>query len=135
MPDSASLYDKDWYAWTQDQAARLRELPAASRPNGLDVENLAEEVESMGASQRRAIRSLLEQLYIHLLKMAFHPASNALLHWQAKVDGFRIQIEGKSRIVRCCVPACRSSRPRHGFARRAMSGADLARKRQLCLSG
>ena len=38
MPDTASLYDRDWYAWTQDQAARLRAWPEQLRPNGLDVE-------------------------------------------------------------------------------------------------
>lgn len=93
MPDTTTLYEQDWYAWTQDQAARLRELGASLRPNGLDIENLAEEVESMGASQRREIRSFLEQIFIHLLKMQFHPAQQARLHWQSEIDAFRSQIE------------------------------------------
>ena len=97
MPDTSSppglLYETDWYAWTQDQAARLRALPALARSNGVDIENLAEEVESMGASQRREIRSLLEQIYIHLLKSEFHPAQQARPHWETEIDAFRSQIE------------------------------------------
>jgi hypothetical protein len=93
MPDTASLYDTDWYAWTQDQAARLRGMPAALRPNGLDVENLAEEVESMGRAQRRELRSLLEQIFIHLLKFEFHPARDARAHCETEISTFRIQAE------------------------------------------
>lgn len=93
MPDTATLYDSDWYAWTQDQAARLREMPPAMRPNGLDIENLAEEVESMGRAQRRELRSLLTQIYIHLLKFEFHPAREARVHWETEIGTFRIQAE------------------------------------------
>lgn len=57
MPDTAASYDRDWFAWTQDQAARLRAWPEHLRPTGLDVENLAEEVEDMGKSQRRAVEA------------------------------------------------------------------------------
>lgn len=95
MPDTATPYQTDWYAWTQDQARRLRELPPAARSNGLDVENLAEEVESMGVSQRQAVRSYLEQLFIHLLKMEFHPARDAWLHWNTEIEGFRIRLSGE----------------------------------------
>lgn len=95
MPDTAIPYETDWYAWTQQQAALLRELPASTRPNGLDVDNLAEEVESMGASQRRAIRSLLEQIFVHFLKLEFHPAVTARPHWQSEIESFRSQLEGE----------------------------------------
>lgn len=37
-------YDEDLYAWSQDQAARLRAL----RPALVDWEHIAEEVESWG---------------------------------------------------------------------------------------
>lgn len=93
MPDTTGLYGRDWYAWTQDQAARLRAWPEHLRPNGLDVENLAEEVEDMGASQRRAIESLLRQLALHLLKIEFHPADDARSHWMAEVDTFRASLD------------------------------------------
>ena len=71
MPDTASLYDRDFFAWTQDQAARLRAWPEHLRPNGIDVANLVEEVESLGKSDRRAIGSLLGFIALHLLKIEF----------------------------------------------------------------
>ncbi|MEN0075079.1 MAG: hypothetical protein AAGC69_11880 [Paracraurococcus sp.] len=40
MPDDSGLHDRDWYAWTQDQAARLRAWPEQLRPNGLDVKEI-----------------------------------------------------------------------------------------------
>ncbi len=90
MPDdTARLYDRDWYAWTQDQAARLRAWPEHLRPNGLDVEHLAEEVEDMGGSQRRAVESHLRLIALHLLKLEFHPARENRGHWIGEVAAFR----------------------------------------------
>jgi len=85
MPDTASLYDRDWFAWTQEQAARLRDL----RPNGLDVENLAEEIEDMGKSQRRAIESLLFQLSVHLLKLELMRWPGSARHCRQESRAFR----------------------------------------------
>jgi type II secretory pathway component PulM len=81
------LYDRDFYAWTQDQAARLRAL--AARNDGLDAANLAEEVEGLGRSDRRAAGSLIEKLLLHLLKLAWHPAMENRAHWRAEVRAFR----------------------------------------------
>ena len=38
-----SLYQTDYYAWTKDQAAKLRAMAAARVNSTLDLENLAEE--------------------------------------------------------------------------------------------
>jgi hypothetical protein len=59
-----SLYNQDFYQWTQEQAALLR-AGALSR---LDVENLVEEIESMGKSQKKELVSRLAVLIMHLLK-------------------------------------------------------------------
>jgi hypothetical protein len=48
MPSNATLYDSDFYAWANEQAALLR----AGRLSEADVENIAEEIESMGRSER-----------------------------------------------------------------------------------
>ncbi len=64
MPRNAAAYDKDFYAWTQEQANLLR----AGKFSEIDVENLAEELDSMGRSDRREIDSRLEVLLAHLLK-------------------------------------------------------------------
>jgi hypothetical protein len=62
-------YDTDFYAWTQAQAAALRGKEWAA----LDVENIAEEIDSLGRSDRRAITHQLERLLTHLLKWAYQP--------------------------------------------------------------
>ena len=62
-------YDTDFYAWTQTQAAALRDRKWTT----LDVTNLAEEIESLGRSDRRAIGHYLERLLKHLLKWTYQP--------------------------------------------------------------
>ena len=64
MPRNAAAYDEDFFAWTQEQARLLR----AGEFSQLDIENVAEELESMGRSDRREIESRLEVLLMHLLK-------------------------------------------------------------------
>jgi serine phosphatase RsbU (regulator of sigma subunit) len=93
MPEAATLYERDFYAWTQDQAAALRALPERVRPNTLDVEHLAEEIEDLGRSQRAAAQSLIRQILIHLLKLAFHPDQRARAHWRQETREFRVQLE------------------------------------------
>ena len=66
MHTNAELYDQDLYAWTQEQAARLRE----GAWHELDLEHLIEEIEDVGHSQRDALASHLLVLLTHLLKLA-----------------------------------------------------------------
>jgi hypothetical protein len=93
MSDPASLYEQDFYAWTQDQAAALRALPEGLRPNALDVKNIAEEIESLGRSDRRAVGSLLQQVIVHLLKLALTPQEEPRRGWRNELLEFRSQIE------------------------------------------
>lgn len=65
----APAYDEDFFAWTQDQAEKLR----ARRHNEIDWDNLAEEIESVGRSDKRSIRSNLHVVLLHLLKWRFQP--------------------------------------------------------------
>ncbi len=62
-------YDVDFHAWALDQARRLREIDVP----GLDTCNLAEEIESLGRSDRRELASRLGVLLTHLLKWQFQP--------------------------------------------------------------
>jgi len=48
-----SLYEEDYYAWTKAQAAELRRMAARRVNSALDLENLAEEVESLGRERPR----------------------------------------------------------------------------------
>jgi hypothetical protein len=63
------LYETDFYAWTQQQAGLLRER----RWDDLDLDNLVDEVESVGGSERREIRNRLTVLLGHLLKWKYQP--------------------------------------------------------------
>ncbi len=58
-------YEQDFYTWTQEQAALLR----AGRVSELDLANLAEEVESMGRSEKRELESRMAVIICHLLKL------------------------------------------------------------------
>lgn len=64
-----TLYEEDFVAWTEEQASLLR----SGDLSGLDREHLAEEIESVGASERREIRNRLTRLVQHLLKWKFQP--------------------------------------------------------------
>ena len=81
-------YDTDLYEWTIEQAGALRRRAV----NELDYDNLAEEIESVGRSERREIRSRLEFLLIHLLKWHYQPAKQSE-SWRASVSQARQRIE------------------------------------------
>jgi len=72
MAGNAAGYDEDFYAWSMQQARLLRNGEFAR----LDIENIAEELESIGRSDKRQIESRLVVLLTHLPK------------WQVQV-GFR----------------------------------------------
>lgn len=64
-----SLYEKDFYAWANQQAALLR----AGKLDAADIANIAEEIESMGRTEKRELVSRLAVLLLHLLKWRFQP--------------------------------------------------------------
>ena len=66
---SNTLYERDFHAWANEQAALLR----AGRLDRLDIENIAEEIESMGRSEKRELVNRLTILLTHLLKSRFQP--------------------------------------------------------------
>jgi hypothetical protein len=67
--DEASLYDTDYVLWLQEQVAHLR----AGRLHALDVQNVAEELESLNKSQQQQLENRLEVLILHLLKWDHQP--------------------------------------------------------------
>jgi hypothetical protein len=82
-----TLYERDFYAWTQDQAARLRERSH----NDIDWENVAEEIETVGRSDKKEIRKRLEVLLRHLLKWELQPAKRKF-GWLATIAEQRAQL-------------------------------------------
>jgi len=85
-------YDEDFYAWTQEQATRLREAAASGANLPLDWENLAEEIESMGRSDLNGLISHFERLIEHLLKLEISPAANPRQGWKRSVVQQRLSV-------------------------------------------
>ena len=88
MSQNSVLYDEDFFAWTVEQARLLR----AGEFAAIDVDNLAEEIESMGRRDRRELRSRLSVLVMHLLKWSKQPGLRSR-SWSATIREQRRQIE------------------------------------------
>lgn len=103
-PDPTPLYDEDFYAWAQHQAAALRRLQAKSPNVALDFANLIEEIEGLARSDLRTARSQLRRLIEHLLKLENSPADRPRRQWLRSVDDARFELEDVfSRSVRNAV--------------------------------
>jgi hypothetical protein len=86
-----TLYEADFYAWTQEQAALLRRLPAVS--NRLDGQLLAEEIEDLGRSEVRTAQSLCEHIIEHFLKLEYSGLVEPADHWRDEIVEWRLQLE------------------------------------------
>jgi hypothetical protein len=97
MPDGpnpkAPDYDDDFYAWTQHQAAVLREMPVTD--NRFDRENVAEEIESWGREQRDAVRSQARRIIEHFLKLQYSPAQEPRYGWMRSINEARSALDDK----------------------------------------
>lgn len=63
-------YDTDFYDWAIKQAALLR----AGRVQDIDLDNIAEEIESLGRSEKRELVNRLSVLIAHLFKWQLQPS-------------------------------------------------------------
>src|SRR5438105_2292732 len=75
-----TLYDADFAEWSAHTAALLR----ARRFDELDIENLAEEIESLGKSNRLAVHSQMRRLLIHQIKRRIQP-KNETASWRRSI--------------------------------------------------
>jgi hypothetical protein len=71
------LYDEDFYAWSRQQAALLRDGRFAE----LDLEHLIEEVDDLGGALKRSVRSRIRTIIEHLLKLEHSPAQDPRGGW------------------------------------------------------
>lgn len=83
----ADSYDRDFYAWAMKNAELIRQ----GRFTEVDAQHIAEELESMGRSERRALMSRLAVLLAHLLKWQYQPTlrSNS---WQYTIKEQRLAV-------------------------------------------
>ena len=81
-------YDEDLVAWARANAALLR----SGRLGDIDAANLAEELEALGKSERRALCSHIRVLLLHLLKWQFQPEQRSR-SWQSSVVNARREIQ------------------------------------------
>lgn len=93
MDRQDAAYEQDFYAWTQAQAAAIRRAGASRVNADIDWENVAEEIESLGRSDFRSVRSHLETIIEHLLKLMVSPATDPRRGWRRSVGNARIDIE------------------------------------------
>jgi hypothetical protein len=112
-----SLYERDFFLWTQEQAEALRRAAREGSNLPLDWENLAEEIESLGLSDKREILSLLETLIEHLLKLAASPADLPHAQWRKEIRAFRRKL---NRLL-ADSPSLRARAPE--FLKEAMAAA------------
>jgi hypothetical protein len=86
----STLYDDDILLWSEQQAAAIRRLGRNAReiPNELDIENVAEEIESVGRSELAAVESYLELIFVHLIRLLVEPDSTSVRHWRSEIAAF-----------------------------------------------
>ncbi|WP_392480439.1 DUF29 domain-containing protein [Nostoc sp. C110] len=86
-----TLYDEDYYLWLRTTINQLR----AGQFSAVDLENLLEELETMGRREKRAIESLLIKLLEHLLKLKCWDEERERNqgHWKGEIRTFRREIK------------------------------------------
>lgn len=88
MTTQASLYDQDYFLWSQKMAALLR----SQQWDQLDTDNIAEEIESLGKSDRRSLKSNLIILIMHLLKWQYQPEKRTN-SWKVTIREHRRRVQ------------------------------------------
>lgn len=83
-----SSYEQDFHRWTQEQAELLRQR----RLSAIDVDHLIEELETMGARERREVTNELRILLAHLLKWRYQPQYRSR-NWRATIDEQRLSLD------------------------------------------
>ncbi len=85
------LYEIDDHLWLLETIELLKQ----KNFNELDLENLIEELESMGRNDKNAVESLLEQIIRHLLLLQYwtEELDRNYAHWQSEIISFRNQLK------------------------------------------
>jgi hypothetical protein len=87
-PIAVSLYEQDYLLWIEDTVNKLRSRDIG----GLDFENLIEEIESLGRSDKRELESRLRELLEHILKRKYVNMPDCYRGWVESIIKQRIGI-------------------------------------------
>ncbi len=85
---SSELYEQDLYAWAEAQADLLRRR----RCSELDLEHVAEEIEDVGGSLYREVRSRVRTIIEHLLKLEHSAVSEPRPGWERTIRSQRADL-------------------------------------------
>jgi Domain of unknown function DUF29 len=83
-----SLYDADFYRWTQSIAECLR----SGRASPAELQHVAEEIADMGKRDRREVFSRMTVLVMHLMKWAAQPELREKSSWMSTIYEQRDQL-------------------------------------------
>ena len=87
-PPAAALYQEDFVLWTQGMARLIENR----QTEGLDWDNLAEEIRDLGNSFKSAMSSHLENLLNHLIKWELQPQRRTR-SWEDTISNSRREID------------------------------------------
>jgi hypothetical protein len=93
MTDLKTLYEHDFAAWAEQQAEALRAIARGGSNQLLDWEHLAEEIESLGTSQRSALASYIMRIVQHLVKLDYSSAVEPRNGWRRSIRLARLQVQ------------------------------------------
>lgn len=88
---SRQLYDRGFLAWTQEQAEALRRRDV----DGIDWDNVIEEVETLGRSEEQAWTSYRTNVVPHLLRIEHYRSPESLHHGHGEVVDWRVEMCNK----------------------------------------
>ena len=118
ITDRANIYGQDFYAWSRRQAELLR----ARRFSDLDLARLAEEVEDLGETVYRSVRSRVRTILEHLLKLEHSAADEPKRGWRETVRTQRADLD--EDLTAALLPLIEAGLPRfYGKARRDAAAA------------
>ena len=90
MSNLKQLHDRDFNLWIEETIKTIKNKDVSN----MDWENLLEEIEDMGASQKRALDSYVQRLIEHILKLKYWHSEKERNErgWRTEVVNFRNRI-------------------------------------------
>jgi len=86
-----NLYDRDFTLWVEQTVIAIKNRDFEN----MDWENLLEEIEDMGKSEKRSLDSYMQRLIEHILKLKYwySEVDKCRNGWKSEVSNFRNRIK------------------------------------------